>query len=82
MPPRSLRSLCVGGRGSSTVEVAAPAAAVRLRPELAFQLHQAPDPGAVDADVGLDGGGCLADSEQVDAEQLRASLQRRCDWPA
>ena len=39
---------------SSTVEVAASPPAVRLGPELAFQLHKAPDPRAVGAEVGLD----------------------------
>jgi hypothetical protein len=67
---------------SSTVEVAAAPPAVRLRPELAFQLHQAPDPGAVGADVGLDVGGRFIDGGEVDAEQLRAPLQRRRDWPS
>jgi hypothetical protein len=42
---------------SSTVEVAASPPAVRLGPELAFQLHQAPDPGAVNADIRLYFGG-------------------------
>jgi hypothetical protein len=74
--------LSVDGTGSSTVEVPAPAPSVRLGPELAFQLHQAPDPGAVGADVGLDVGGRLTDDGQVEAEQLRAPLQRRCDRPA
>jgi hypothetical protein len=41
--------------------------AVRLGPELAFQLHKAPDPGAVGAEVGLDVGGRLTDGGQVDA---------------
>jgi hypothetical protein len=67
---------------SSTVEVAASPPAVRLWPELAFQPHQAPDPGAVGAEVGLDGGGRLTDGGQVDAQQLRAPLQRRRDRPA
>jgi len=67
---------------SSTVEVAASPPAVRLWPELAFQLHQAPDPGAVGADVGLDVGGRLLDGGQVDAEQLSAPLQRCRDRPA
>jgi hypothetical protein len=67
---------------SSTVEVAASPPAIRLGPELAFQLHQAPDPGAVGAEVGLDIDGRLLDSGQVDAEQLRALLQRRRDRPA
>jgi hypothetical protein len=64
----------VDGSGSSTVEVAALPPAVRLGPELAFQLRQAPDPGAVAAEVGLDVGGRLTDGGQVDAEQLRALL--------
>ena len=67
---------------SSTVEVAAAPPPVELGPELAFQLHQAPDPGAIGAQVGLDGGGRLTDGGQVDAEQLRAPLQRRRDRPA
>jgi hypothetical protein len=74
--------LWVGGWGLSAVEVAAQAPAVGLGSELAFQLHEAPDPGAVGADVGLDLGGQLADGGQVDAEQYRASLQRRRDRPA
>jgi hypothetical protein len=68
-------------RRPATVEVAASPPAVRLGSELAFQLHQAPDPGAVDAEVGLDLGGRLADGGQVDAEQLGAALQRRRDRP-
>jgi hypothetical protein len=67
---------------SSTVEVAAPPSAVGLGPELAFQLHQAPDPGAVGAEVGLEVGGRRTDGGQVDAEQFRAALQRRRDRPA
>jgi hypothetical protein len=66
----------VGGRDSR------PAPAVRLGPELAFQLHQAQHPGAVGATVRLDVGGQLADGGQVDAEQLRALLQRCRDRPA
>jgi hypothetical protein len=60
--------LCIGGRGASAVEVAATAPAVRLGPELALKLHQAPDLGAIYADVGLDVGGHVADGGQVDAE--------------
>jgi hypothetical protein len=67
---------------SSTVEVAASPPAVRLGSEQAFQLHQAPDPGVVGAEVGLDIRGRLADGGQVDAEQLRAPFQRRRDRPA
>jgi hypothetical protein len=78
----SCPSFCVGGWAPSAVEIAAPASAVRLGPELALQLQQAPDPGAVGAEVGLEGGGRVTDGGQVDAEQLRASLQRRRDRPA
>jgi hypothetical protein len=67
---------------SSTVEVAAAPQPVELGPELAFQLHEAPDPGAVGAEVGLDIGGRLANRCRVDAEQFRAPLQRRRDRPA
>jgi hypothetical protein len=58
----------VGRRDPSTVEVAAPSPAVDLGPELSFKLHQAPDAGAVGADVGLDPGGGLVEAGQVDAE--------------
>jgi hypothetical protein len=44
-----------------------------------FQLHQAPDPGAVGAEVGLNLGGHILDGGQIDAQQLRAPLQRRRD---
>jgi hypothetical protein len=54
------------GRGSR------PGAAVRLGPELALKLHEAPDLGAVHADVGLNVGGRLLDGGQLDVEQLRA----------
>jgi hypothetical protein len=74
--------LCIGGRGSSAVDVAASEPAVRLGSELALKLHEAPDLGAVHAYVGLDVGGRLVNGGQVDAEQLRAPLQRRCDRPA
>jgi hypothetical protein len=47
--------------GSSAVEVAASAPAVRLGSELALQLHEAPDFRAVHADVGLDVSGQLLD---------------------
>jgi hypothetical protein len=67
---------------SSTVEVATSPPAVRLGPELAFQLHQAPHLGAIGAEVGLDVGDRRTDGGQVDAEQLRAPPQRRRDRPA
>ena len=74
--------LWVGGWGLSAVEVAAPAPAICLGSELPLKLHEAPDHGAVGADVGLDLGGQLADGGQVDAEQFRAPLQQRRDRPA
>ena len=72
----------IGGRGPSAVEVAASPPAERLRPQLPLKQHQAPDLGAVRADVRLNVGSQLADDGQVDAEQLRAALQRRRDRPA
>jgi hypothetical protein len=42
---------------SAAVEIAASPLGVHLRPELPLQLHQAPDPGAVSTDIGLDVGG-------------------------
>ena len=74
--------LWVGGWSLSAVEVAAPAPAIGLGSELAFELHEAPDPGAVGADIRLNVGGQLAECGQVNAEQLRAPLQRRRDQPA
>src|SRR5215211_6320261 len=68
--------------GSSAVEVASAPPAVRLGPELALQLRQAPDLGPVGAAAGLNVGGRLATRGQVDGEQLRAPLQRRRDRPA
>jgi hypothetical protein len=65
-PRRSSNALNLGvnALGSSTVKVATPAAAIHLGPELAFQLHEAPDPGAVGADIRLDVGSRLADGGQ------------------
>ena len=59
-----------------------PVPAVGLGSELPLKLHQAPDPGAVGAKVGLDLGSQLADGGQVDAEQPRTLPKRRCDGPA
>jgi hypothetical protein len=77
-----LRFLSVGGWGPSAAEVAAAPPPVDLGPELALELHEAPDLGAVRAEVGLDVGGRLANRCQVDAEQFRAPLQRPRDRPA
>src|SRR5829696_7678193 len=65
-------SLTVNGLGSSAVEVAAAPPPVDLGPELALELHEAPDLGGVGAEVGFDVGGRLADGGQVEAEQLHA----------
>jgi hypothetical protein len=73
---------CVRCTGSPPVQVAASPPAVGFRPQAPLQLHQAPHPGAVRTDVGLDVGSELTDGGQVDAEQLRAPLQRRRDRPA
>ena len=76
---------CLAGgatRRSSTVEVAASPPTVRLGSEQAFQLHQAPDLGAVGTEVGLNVRGHIANGGQVDTEQLRAPFRRRCDRPA
>jgi hypothetical protein len=54
-----MQCLWVDAPDSSTVEVAAASPPVDLGPELALQLHEAPDPGAVRADVGLDVAGRL-----------------------
>ena len=65
LPGRSCAFTCglrVGGRDLSTVEVAAPSPAVGLGPELSLKLGQAPDPGAVGAQVGLDVGCGLAEA--------------------
>ena len=43
-------------------EIAASPPTVPLGSELAFQLHQAPDPSAVGTEVGLDVGGRRIDS--------------------
>jgi hypothetical protein len=66
---------------ASAVEVDAPTPAVRLGSELPLKQYEAPDLGAVGADVGLDVRGRLTDGGQVDAKQLRTPLQRRRDRP-
>jgi hypothetical protein len=81
-PGRADDQLYVLLRRSSAVEIAASPSAVGLWPELALQLHQAPDPGAVGADIRLDVGSRRTDGGQIDAEQLGASLQRCRDRPA
>jgi hypothetical protein len=52
---------------------------VGVRAQLALQLHEAPDLGAVDPKIGLDVGGRRSDGGEVDAEQLRALVQRGGD---
>jgi hypothetical protein len=72
--------LGIGGLSSPAVDVASPPSAVCVGPQLPLKLHQAPDLGAVRSDVRLDASGQLAHGGQVDAEQLRAPLQRRRYW--
>jgi hypothetical protein len=72
----------MGGRSLAPVEVPARSRRYASGPELAVELHQAPDLGAVRADVGRDVVGRLLDGGEVDAEQLGALLQRRRDRPA
>ena len=79
---RRLAAGTVCSLDAPTVEVAAAPPGVCLRPEPPLKLHEAPDPGAVGADVRLDADGHLSDGGQVDAEQLCAPLQRRRDRPA
>jgi hypothetical protein len=71
----------IGGSDSATGDVAAPDPAVGLGAELALELHEAPNLGPVDPDIGLDVGGRLTDGGQVDAEEFSALLQRRGDRP-
>jgi hypothetical protein len=74
--------MCIGGWSLPAVQVTAATPAIGLGPELPLKLHQTPDPGAIGADVRLNLGGKLTDGGQVDAQQLRAALQRRRDRPA
>jgi hypothetical protein len=69
------------GRRSSPADVATPYSPVCLRPESPLQLHQRPDLGAVDSDVGLHMCRCPRNCGQIDAEQLGALLQWRGDRP-
>ena len=71
----------VCGPPAPTGDVAAPNPAVRLRAELALQLHETPDLGAINPDVGLDMGSRPEDGGQIDAEQFSAPFQRGCDGP-
>jgi hypothetical protein len=64
-----------------TGDVATSDPAVGLGAELALELREAPDLHAVDPDIGLDGGGCLPDGGQVDAEEFGVPLQRRGHRP-
>jgi hypothetical protein len=69
------------GRRSSPADVATPYSPVCLRPESPFQLHQRPDLGAVDSDVGLHMCRYPRNCGQIHAEQLGALLQWRGDRP-
>jgi hypothetical protein len=50
--------------------------------EVALELHEAPDLGPVDPNIGFDIGGGLGDGGQVDAEEFGATLQWRGDRPS
>jgi hypothetical protein len=83
-PPAEPRRRGVAGSGAAgpwaaTGDVAAADPAVGVGSQLPLQLHQAPDLGAVDPEIGLDVGGRLPDVVEVDAEQLGAPLQRGRD---
>ena len=60
------------------VDAAHPAVGVGTKP---LELHEAPDPCAVDLDVRLDVRGRLPDGGNIHAEELGAALQRRGDRP-
>ena len=66
------RSQVAGFPIDACIGLAVRGPAVHLRAQLALQLRQAPDPGAVGAEVGLDLGGQFVDGGEVNAEQLRA----------
>ena len=67
---------------SSTVEVAAGAPAVLLGAQLTLQLRQAPDPGAVGAEVGLHLGGESWTVARSTPSSWAHCLQRGRDRPA
>ena len=67
---------------SAAGDVAAPDPPIGLGTKSALELHEAPDLGPVDPDIGLDVGGRLPDGGQVDVEELGAALQRGGDWSA
>jgi hypothetical protein len=75
-PARHLKLKSVDGRCSRLTADRTP------RAQFPLKLHEAPNLGAVRADVGLDLGGHPADPSQVNAEQLCALLKRRRDRPA
>jgi hypothetical protein len=85
MGEENIRRSCRSGvRGSdpATGDVATSDPPIGLGPELALELHEAPNLGPVDPDIGLDVGGRLLDGGQVDAEEFGAPLQRRGDRPS
>src|SRR5918994_1923892 len=79
----AIRLLAGSGRGpwASAGDVAPADPAVGVRPELAPELHETPDLGAVDPDVGFDVGGRLLDGGEIHAQEFGAALKRGCDWP-
>jgi hypothetical protein len=61
-----------------TNEPVEPVEPARGRP---LELHETPDLGAVDPDVGFDVGGRLPDGGEIHAEEFGAALKRGGDWP-
>jgi hypothetical protein len=68
-----------GGRWASAGEVAAADPAVGVRAEVPLELHQAPDPGPVDPQIGLDVDGRLLEDDQIYTKQLGTASQGSSD---
>src|SRR5829696_96570 len=79
----AIRLLAGSGRGpwAPAGDVAAADPAVSVRAKLPLELHQTPDFGAVDPDVGVDVGGRLPDGGEIHAQEFGAALKRGGDWP-
>jgi hypothetical protein len=79
----AIRLLAGSCRGpwASAGDVAAADPAVGVRAKLPLELHETPDLGAIDPDIGFDVGGRLPDGGEIDTEEFGAALKRGCDWP-
>ena len=66
---------------ASPGDVAAADPAIGVRAKLPLELHETPDLGAVDPDVGFDVDGRLSDGGEIHAEEFGAALKRGGDWP-